>query len=169
MKLIMKIGIGVGVVAFICLLFVAMVLWHIYLVLRTEAETHLIPDGYRGPVVIVYDMPNGDSVEYENGRRILRIPPNGLLYTKFKRVEGFYDPGSLVYYYVHADGSRTTLPHVAQKQDISDSTNIYIFDMDYGELERKGREKDFDQYSVGTLTDDSEEYTKRANRMIRGK
>jgi hypothetical protein len=167
MKLIVKIGIGVA--AFIGLPVVALAMWYVCMAIQTEPEIHLIPDGYRGPVVIMYDMPNGDSIEYENGKRVLRIPPTGLLYTQFKQIEGWYEPGSIKHYYIHSDGSRKELPEVWRQEDIPDSTNTYIFGMEVGSVKMHGIEKGFDEYKVGKSTDDGEKYAHQANRMIRGK
>jgi hypothetical protein len=167
MKLIVKVGIGVA--AFIGLPVVALAMWYVCMAIQTEPEIHLIPDGYRGPIIIMYDMPNGDSIEYEDNKRILRIPPTGMLYTQFKQIEGLHEPGSIKYYYVYSDGSRKELLKVWQRPDIPDSTNIYIFGKENGVFQSNGVEKSFDEYHVGKSTDDGEEYAWRAHKMIRGK
>jgi len=46
-------------------------------------EVFLIPEGYKGPIYIIYNQKDGSDAEYENGKRVYRIPPTGVLLTKF--------------------------------------------------------------------------------------
>jgi hypothetical protein len=48
-----------------------------------EPESHFLPKGYRGPVVIIYNQKDGLIKEYLDGRRIYRIPKSGILKTQF--------------------------------------------------------------------------------------
>lgn len=67
---------------------------------------YLLPDGYTGPVVIVYDEAAGVPLEYEEGKRVYRIPPDGLLETQASVNEGLIQQQ---YFYVDADGNRRPL------------------------------------------------------------
>ena len=55
--------------------------------------THLIPEGYVGPVVIVFDDPKGKAPKRdENGGVVYEIPPDGVLRLNTPAPEaGFYD------------------------------------------------------------------------------
>ena len=56
---------------------------------NAEPETFLIPEDYSGGViVIIFNQKNGSVKEYDEGRRIYRIPKNGILHTQFSPVEG---------------------------------------------------------------------------------
>jgi uncharacterized protein DUF6843 len=68
--------------------------------------TYLIPEGYRGNVMVVFNQKNGRDEEYEGRRRIYRIPLSGVLFTKFKDEEGFINEE---YFYVSRSGHRTKL------------------------------------------------------------
>lgn len=149
--------------------FVALPVCRIYPTAQTEPEIHLIPFGYRGPVVIMYDMPNGDSIEYENGKRVLRIPVNGLLRTQFKQVTGWYEPGSIKYYYLDSTGKRTELSCVDRKNDIQDSSRIHIFNGGNGIVQSNSFERSYDYYMVGMKTDNEQVYAIQADKMIDGK
>lgn len=94
-------GIAIGVVA--------VLVDQLYLN-RSEREVHLIPDGYVGPVVIVWDRKDGELSSYEKGMRLYRIPPSGVLFTQFQSNSGNVFPGDDQYFYQKADGSRIEIP-----------------------------------------------------------
>lgn len=68
-----------------------------------EPETHLIPEGYAGPVYIVQAWPEGEPEQYEGSRRLYQIPSDGLLLTKFGSNDGIIDNR---YYFVGSDSER---------------------------------------------------------------
>ena len=41
---------------------------------QTEDTVVLIPEGYVGPVLVIYGQTDGAEKEYENGKRVYRIP-----------------------------------------------------------------------------------------------
>lgn len=71
--------------------------------------THLIPDGYVGPVVIVFDDPSGERPRHdEDGGVIYEIPPGGVLRLSTPTPEaGLYDVN---YFYARPDGTHSELP-----------------------------------------------------------
>lgn len=69
-------------------------------------EVFLIPDGYRGSIYIIYNQKQGVDKEYGRGKRIYRIPRNGILLTKFKDEYGIINQE---YYYSSPDGKRRKL------------------------------------------------------------
>lgn len=68
-----------------------------------EPETHLIPEGYVGPVYIVQDQMTGEPEEYEEGRRLYRIAADGVLLTQFGPNDGYQSDR---FYRVGTDGER---------------------------------------------------------------
>ena len=74
------------------------------------SEVHLIPDGYAGPVVILFDDPLGDEAPRDgDGAVVYQIPDGGVLRVKnLPPRAGFYRKQ---FYYVAADGTRRELPH----------------------------------------------------------
>ena len=50
---------------------------------RREPALFLLPPGFVGNVVVVYDQSRGQPREYRDGRRVYRIPPAGVLFTQF--------------------------------------------------------------------------------------
>ena len=71
-----------------------------------EAETYLIPDGFKGTINIIFNQSKGNLPRYENGRRIYEIPANGILLTQFKDEYGIVDHK---YFYVARNGNRIPL------------------------------------------------------------
>jgi hypothetical protein len=92
-----------------------------------EPETYLIPKGYRGPLIVIYNQDGksipltngfdkglytkalGSPIQYENGRRLYQMPTNGVLLTQFRWQIGLIGPKSLQFYYVGRDGYREKL------------------------------------------------------------
>ncbi|QMU65411.1 MAG: hypothetical protein GKR88_14710 [Flavobacteriaceae bacterium] len=56
---------------------------------KAEDIIRLIPEGYIGPVLVVFDQKNGEPKEYEDGKRVYRIPKSGVLKTQFGSNYGF--------------------------------------------------------------------------------
>jgi|SRR5450432_2788441 len=70
-------------------------------------ETYLIPNGFQGRVNIIFNKPNTDYTPIENGRRVYRIPGNGILLTRSR-----YESGGFInhdFYYLNSMGDKTPL------------------------------------------------------------
>ena len=92
-------------------------------------DIFLIPDGYRGKVIIIYGQENGTPEEYENDKRVYRIPNNGLLRTRF------YIKGNSVktgeHYFVDKDGKRTKID-LTIFGDTTDTTSVLVWGSSLG-------------------------------------
>lgn len=73
---------------------------------RPEKETYLIPEGYVGTVLVIFNQPDGEKPEYEDGRRIYRIPQTGVLFTQLKDEQGIINQE---YFYISPNGQRRKL------------------------------------------------------------
>jgi hypothetical protein len=97
-----------------------------------EPESYLIPYKYVGKVNVIFNQKLGNPPLYENGRRLYKIPSNGILLTGFKDEEGFVDHK---YYYVDTNGNKKPLKIFRYdynkdgtvKWIINDSNEIGIF------------------------------------------
>lgn len=76
---------------------------------KTEDTVRLIPKGYKGSVLVIFNQENGEPKEYENGKRVYRIPENGVLKTQF---EPNYGVQNHQFFYVNKEGNRTEIPFV---------------------------------------------------------
>ena len=72
----------------------------------TTPETYIIPENYKGPVIVIFNQKVGQPKEYEGRRRLYKIPATGVLFSQFKDEQGWIDQE---YYYVTPTGQRKKL------------------------------------------------------------
>jgi hypothetical protein len=100
-----------GMLAFPLTLLIVVVLMYIgsfatsYLT-RPDKELFLVPKNFSGNIYVIYNQRNGEPKEYENKRRVYRIPGNGILFTQFKDEYGIINQE---YYFVDKAGNRTKI------------------------------------------------------------
>lgn len=90
---------------------------------------HLIPNGFEGPVIIVYDQKDGNAEKYENGFRVYEIPKSGILKTQFKHPSGWIAPGKLQYYY-QDEGKLKEIGYINTAIDKTDDGKVHIFNVE---------------------------------------
>lgn len=112
-----------------------------------EPEVFLIPENYKGPIYIIYNQKNGTNKEYDNNKRIYRIPTNGILLTKFKDEYGTLNQE---YYYISKDGKRTKLGIL----DIRDFNEEWSLEKNSHEPQRDSIAI-FNPATVGVMGDDN--------------
>ena len=70
-------------------------------------ETILIPEGYTGDVIIIFNQKGKVKRKFEGKRKVYEIPKDGILLTEFKdEGKGF---AYVDYFYVDSLGHRTKL------------------------------------------------------------
>ena len=84
---------GIGVFAFLAL----------HGLITNKEKMFLIPEGYVGPVLIVYAQSNGQPPKYEGDVQLFEIPPDGVLITQSPKPDGIGDE----FWYVNESGQRT--------------------------------------------------------------
>ena len=77
-----------------------------------ENELFLIPEGYEGPIALLFEHPKGEPKIYEDGRRKYVIPKNGILKTRFSFNEGIFKAGDKQFFYLNNEGTRTTIEFI---------------------------------------------------------
>lgn len=70
---------------------------------------YLIPSGYVGAVVILYDQPDGVIPEVEGGYYVYEIPPSGVLKVRTPAYVGIVN---LKYFYVDQAGERQEVKYI---------------------------------------------------------
>ncbi len=96
---------------------------------KAEDTIRLIPEGYEGAVIIIFNQEDGAPKEYEGDKRVYRIPESGVLRTQF---EPNYGIQNHQFFYVDNNGERTEIPFVMTQNDGkidkkgSDKTNAYL-------------------------------------------
>lgn len=79
---------------------------------------YLIPKGYTGDVIILFNQPDGVVPEVENGLYVYKMPENGILKVKIKGYAGIVNKS---YYYVDENNERQEIKYLR----ITGSTDIY--------------------------------------------
>lgn len=74
-----------------------------------EKEIYLLPDGLRGQMIVFFDQPDGQAIEYEDEARVYRLPPTGLLKTQFPRNGGCMGDNRIQFFYINDSGAREKL------------------------------------------------------------
>lgn len=130
-----------------------------------EKEIFLIPEGYKGTIVILFNQEDGEKMKYQENARIYTIPINGVLYTQFTRTKGVLNHK---YYYMSAKGDkiREIMPLISVKEDV-DSSLVYRLDMFDGKIyvnprvnedrtsysNKEAKEIKYTYFSIGTIND----------------
>jgi hypothetical protein len=94
-------------------------------------DIFLIPDEYRGQVVIEYGVQNGAEKEFEGKWRVYRIPNNGHLKTKFTIKGNSIRLSGSKYFYVDKSGNRKELNHYCENCKDKDTISVQVI---YGSL-----------------------------------
>lgn len=83
---------------------------------QTKDGIFLIPQGFKGGVVILFDQPNGIERNVEAGRFVYPIPSNGVLLVKGPPETGLVRKE---YYYVSTEGERRRIEQLRVTGDNS--------------------------------------------------
>lgn len=79
-----------------------------------EPETYLIPSDFKGEFRVVYNEKNGIEPKIENGRRIMKVPANGILIVKPEFRNGTVDQQ---FFIVDENGNRKQLNNIIKYED----------------------------------------------------
>jgi hypothetical protein len=137
------------------LLMAIVALWAAMMQIRAESEIHLIPAGYVGEVTIVFNAPDGQPFDVEDGARLYRIPTSGILFTQFPLNNGT-SPDQR-YFLVAPNGDRQPIVNSGEGtvQDTRENRaklDVEIFSKTRGHIQAGLRPCaiEFEQYFVGT-------------------
>lgn len=86
-----------------------------------EKEIIVIPDNYKGYILIIFNQENGTSIKYKNKKRIYRIPQNGVLKTQFS---GNYGSVGFTEFYYEEIKPENKLPSFARITQIPENTVV---------------------------------------------
>lgn len=82
----------------------------------------LVPENYIGTIGVFYDYPNGSPKEFEEDKRVYRIPENGVLKTSFSSDIWV---SNIEVFYVMKDGKRKKIPNYSVDDTEFNSNNPY--------------------------------------------
>lgn len=117
-----------------------------------ENSIRLLPEGYIGSVIILYDQLNGVAKEYENSKRIYRIPENGILRTQFNVNTGIQNVKT---YYLDSTGKRKLIPEIILKKpkDIDPNQIVCFGDAIGSTAENKPNYLKYRSFIIGQFKD----------------
>lgn len=86
----------------------------LYLFWNPNGEIYLVPEGYRGPIVVAFNHPRGVKRERTIDAYVYRIPRDGILRIRDSMPEGFK---MFAWFFVDAQGKRTRIPELQRDDD----------------------------------------------------
>lgn len=101
--------------ALVLVIALAVVGWQIWKSDNGEDEIFILENGFSGSVYIFYQRPDGNPPEYDRGKRIYRIPSNGVFKTQFSLNSGWHNFGE--FYYRLESGDLLRIPYKPQGQN----------------------------------------------------
>lgn len=78
---------------------------------QCEEEIYLVPEGFRGKIMVFFDQADGQEKEYENTARVYNIPPSGFIKTQFPKNGGCMSDGRIQFFYEDSMGTRQPLEY----------------------------------------------------------
>jgi len=120
---------------------------------KSEDCVYLLPQGFQGNVLIIFNQMDGKDITYESGKRVYRIDTSGVLKTKFKENYGKHQA---LFYKVDEKDTRIALRYLlpSQVEAIPKSSNeIFIYNLESGkDFETAlSRDRHFELFTVSTL------------------
>jgi len=119
---------------------------------KASDDIFIIPEDFKGTIAVIYGQENGTEKEYENGKRLYRIPQNGILKTQFELKGETANFGE--YYYLTDNGQRIRIESFPYDQPFPDSNKIYVHTWHLGSAsDSEGNKFKYQQATIGTKTD----------------
>ena|SRR2546422_5350072 len=132
-----------------------------------QRQITLLPDGYQGPVLILFSAHDGRPPEYRGKARVYRIPPSGVLKTQFLAYSGYVDP---TFYYARGDTLVRSIRDLDGPDMTSADTAVYAFLFELGTFGKDPSEdtlhdRHYLSFVVGHVSD-AESLATRGQRLV---
>lgn len=76
-----------------------------------EREIYLVPEGFRGKMIVFFDQQDGQEKQFEDDARLYRIPYSGYLKSQFPKNGGCMGDGRIQFFYENSNGDRIALDY----------------------------------------------------------
>lgn len=113
---------------------------------KAEQEVVIIPNKFIGRVLIVYDQPNGAIPIYKDGKRVYKIPSNGILKTQFSANPGWM---SLPEFYYDKVATENRLIYKLTNKNLPIDSTVAYGGTAGSVKSNKGHQLKFLEYYVG--------------------
>lgn len=112
-----------------------------------EKEIYILPEGFWGTMIVYFDQPDGQEIQYENDARVYRIPPLGYLKTQFPKNGGCMNNHRIHFFFEDSLGVRTPVDYFLDipKDSIPQNEDYVLFTF----LSNKDSKPDFVIHFVG--------------------
>lgn len=112
-----------------------------------EKEIFILPEGFWGTMIVFFDQPDGQEIQYEDSARVYRIPPQGYLKTQFPKNGGCMNNNRIKFFYEDSLGVRKPLDYFLDihKDSIPQNTDYVLFTF----LSNKDSKPDFVIHLLG--------------------
>lgn len=119
-----------------------------------EKEIYLLPDGFRGKMIVFFDQPDGKEIQYEDGVRLYPIPTSGFLKSQFPRNGGCMNDDRINFFYVDSLGTRKPLDYFLDlpKDSLPKDRDYVLFTF----LSNPDSKPDFVVHLIGSLEEFNE-------------
>ncbi len=124
-------------------------------VTKASDDIFIIPADFKGTIAVIYGQENSTEKEYEDGKRLYRIPQDGILKTQFKLKGETANFGE--YYYLTDNGQRVRIESIPYDNPFPDSTKIYVHNWQLGSAsDSEGNKFKYQKATIGTKIDSFE-------------
>ncbi len=96
-----------------------------------EKVDYVFPNNFKGWAIVVFDSKNGEQPTYDGGRVQLNLPPNGILFTKQKSLDGILDNR---YYIKNTQGGLSKMYESIGSIPRNDTSTPYVLVESYQSL-----------------------------------
>ena len=127
-----------------------------------QDQIFLLPNGYKGVVIVIYNQQNGQPPKYLQGKRVYEIPEDGVLKTQFAPNNSWRRPDKFFYL---ADGKMTEIPYVINTRELREDA-VQTCCLSSGKTGKAVNDWsiEYDQFDVGTKSD-IEKASEKANKI----
>ncbi|MCO5936308.1 hypothetical protein NAF17_12230 [Mucilaginibacter sp. RB4R14] len=88
---------------------------------HVKPATFLIPNSFRGKIIIIYGEPYGIKIPEKDGRYILKVPANGVMIVKNPLETGIIDEQ---YYFEDASYKKNKKIEILEQQDFNEDYTL---------------------------------------------
>jgi len=119
-----------------------------------EREIYLMPEGFRGKVIVFFDQQDGQEKQFEGDARLYHIPPSGYLKSQFPKNEGCMGDNRIQFFYENSNGNRQVLDYFLNidRDSIPREKDYVMFTF----LSDKSAKPDFVIHCIGELREFNE-------------
>ncbi len=121
---------------------------------QCEEEVYLLPEGFKGKVIVFFDQEDGQEMQYENSARIYHIPESGYIKSQFPKNGGCMGDDRIRFFYEDSLGARQSLDYFLNidRNNLPTDRDFVLFTF----LSDKSKKPDFVIHFVGHLSEFNE-------------